>query len=81
MGGSNSIVSVGNVTIDLNEYQCSDRGLILPSNYRKFIRLYIDSILIFNYSSHKRIHMARMGSNDCIFRRSTLPFSRHSNYC
>lgn len=30
MGGTNSVVNVGNTTIDLNEYQCSDRGLILP---------------------------------------------------
>lgn len=35
MGGTNSIINVVNVTepiIDLNEYKCSDRGLILPSN-------------------------------------------------
>lgn len=31
MGGSNSIINIANSTIDLNEYQCSDRGLILPS--------------------------------------------------
>lgn len=30
MGGSNSIINVANTTIDLNEYKCSDRGLILP---------------------------------------------------
>ena len=31
MGGSNSIINIANNTIDLNEYKCSDRGLILPS--------------------------------------------------
>lgn len=30
MGGGNSKITIGNVTVDLNEYQCSDRGLILP---------------------------------------------------
>ncbi len=30
MGSGNSIIKVANVTINLNEYQCSDRGLILP---------------------------------------------------
>ena len=30
MGGTSSI-TVQNITIDLNHYECSDRGLILPS--------------------------------------------------
>ena len=30
MGGGNSIIRVGNETINLNEYKCADRGLILP---------------------------------------------------
>jgi solute carrier family 8 (sodium/calcium exchanger) len=30
MGGSNSVINVANTTIDLNDYQCSNRGLILP---------------------------------------------------
>jgi solute carrier family 8 (sodium/calcium exchanger) len=30
MGGSNSIIKVGNETINLNDYKCSDRGLVLP---------------------------------------------------
>ena len=35
MGGTNSIVEVGvaNTTIDLNDYKCSDRGLLLPCNF------------------------------------------------
>lgn len=35
MGGTNSVINVqyGNTTIDLNEYKCSDRGLILPSKF------------------------------------------------
>jgi hypothetical protein len=37
MGGSNSVIYVDslnlttNSTINLNEYKCSDRGLVLPS--------------------------------------------------
>lgn len=30
MGSSNSIIQVANVTINLNDYKCADRGLILP---------------------------------------------------
>ena len=33
MGASNSVINVANTTIDLNEYACSDRGLILPSKH------------------------------------------------
>jgi hypothetical protein len=55
MGGQSSII-VGNATIDLNDYKCSDRGLILPSKQTvpmrfplragstfnlKFIKIYI----------------------------------------
>ena len=34
MGGTNSIVQVefANTTIDLNDYKCSNRGLLLPCN-------------------------------------------------
>jgi len=31
MGGTTSIQTFNNETIDLNDYKCSDRGLILPS--------------------------------------------------
>lgn len=30
MGGTNSVVRFANHTVDLNEYKCADRGLILP---------------------------------------------------
>jgi solute carrier family 8 (sodium/calcium exchanger) len=30
MGAGRSIIRVGNTTVNLNEYTCSDRGLILP---------------------------------------------------
>jgi solute carrier family 8 (sodium/calcium exchanger) len=30
MGSGNSLITVGNTTVDLNDYKCSDRGLILP---------------------------------------------------
>lgn len=35
MGGTNSIINLKSVNtsfIDLNEYACSDRGLVLPCN-------------------------------------------------
>lgn len=35
MGGTNSVINVpgANVSINLNEYQCSNRGLILPCKF------------------------------------------------
>jgi hypothetical protein len=33
MGGGNSIIHSGNITINLNDYVCSNRGLILPCKY------------------------------------------------
>lgn len=33
MGSGTSVINVGNTTIDLNDYECSNRGLILPSKY------------------------------------------------
>ncbi len=35
MGGTNSIINVpiANTTINLNDYECSDRGLLLPCKF------------------------------------------------
>ena len=49
MGGTSSVV-VGDTKIDLNNYTCSDRGLILPCNNitSKKIKIKINLFFLFN---------------------------------
>jgi hypothetical protein len=48
MGGTNSIIKVpdSNTTINLNDYECSDRGLLLPC---KLCLLQIFIKIIYNF--------------------------------
>ena len=69
MGGTSSVV-VGDTKIDLNNYTCSDRGLILPCNNitSKKIKIKIN-LFFFIQSSNIRIYMAYLDTYN------NLPFA------
>ena len=49
MGGKSSI-QVHNLTINLNEYKCSKRGLILPSGYvQENLSYFLLNLFIFQF--------------------------------
>jgi hypothetical protein len=60
MGGTNSIINVANTTIDLNEYTCSNRGLILPRKHFWFKRANFDE---FRRSRRRELELNKAAIN------------------